>query len=53
MYYYTSERKKSEIYTPVFTTYGVLKKTKIDKKKFDIKNSPFALNLLRNYKKLK
>ena len=53
MYYYTAERKKSEIFTPTFTSYGVLKKTKINKKKFDIKNSPFALNLLKDYKKLR
>ena len=52
LYYYTSNRKKSEIYNPTFTNYGVLKKRKINLKEFNIKNSPFSTELLKKYKKL-
>mgnify|MGYP001203345858 CR=1 FL=1 len=52
-YYYTVNRPKSEIYNPTFTNYTTVKKSKIDLKKFKISNSPFAKQLLDNYKKLK
>lgn len=51
LYYYTSTRKKSEIYNPTFTNYGKIKKTKIRKSLFHIKNSPFSEEILSNYKK--
>ena len=53
LYYYTSNRKKSEIYNPTFTNYGKLKKQKIIKKNFDIVSNPWCLSLLKDYKKLK
>ena len=52
-YYYTTNRPESEIYTPTFTKYTTIKKDKIDLKKFKINNSPFSLQLLNDYKKLK
>ena len=52
MYYYTAERKKSEIYNPTFTVYNKIKKEKINPEKFKLKNSPFSTQLLNEYKKL-
>jgi hypothetical protein len=53
LYYYSSDRKKSEIYNPTFTNYNKIKKQKIDKKKFKIESNPWCLSLLKDYKKLK
>ena len=53
LYYYTSQRKKNEIYNPTFTNYGKLKKQKIDIKKFRIESNPWCLSLLKDYKNLK
>ena len=53
LYYYTVQRPKDEIYNPTFTNYGKLIKTKIDKSKFEIKNSQFCNQILKDYKKLK
>lgn len=53
LYYYTSDRKKEEIYNPTFTNYGKLKKQKIDKKKFKIEYNPWCMSLLKEYKRLK
>jgi len=53
MYYYTTNRNKNEIYNPTFTSYGKIKKRKINPKFFKIKASPWCNNLLKDYKKLK
>ena len=53
VYYYSSIRKKSEIYNPTFTQYNKINKKKIDLDKFKINNSPFSQQLLSDYKKLK
>ena len=53
LYYYSSQRKKNEIYNPTFTNYGKIKKQKINKKKFKLESNPWCLSLLRDYKKLK
>jgi hypothetical protein len=53
LYYYTTQRKKNEIYNPTFTNYGKIIKNKIDPKKFKIENSPFCNQILKDYKKLK
>lgn len=52
-YYYTVSRPKSEIYNPTFTKYTTIIKNKINSQKFKVNNSPFAMQLLDNYKKLK
>tara|TARA_B100000787_G_C16145183_1_gene273885 strand:+ start:238 stop:1041 length:804 start_codon:yes stop_codon:yes gene_type:complete len=51
LYYYTSARKKSEIYNPTFTNYGIIKKSKLKKSLFQTKNSFFSEEILNNYKK--
>ena len=53
MYYYSATRPKKEIYNPTFTNYNNIKKHKLDLKKFKITNSPFSMQLLNDYKKLR
>ena len=54
IYYYTTSRNKKEIFNPTFTNYNkFIKKEKLNKKLFDIKNSPWSMSLKDNYLKLK
>ena len=52
-YYYSSTRPKNEIYNHTFTKYNKINRGKINLDKFKINNSPFSLQLLNDYKKLK